>query len=154
MRTSSLKRNRKGVSPIIATLLLIVIAVAAAVVTYAFVSGFIGKTTSSATGTSGSMSMDSYAVGSAGAGTNNIVTMYMRNTGSTTLTIASAYVNGVAATVAAGTGGSLTITPGTVEPIVVTVPNAGLDFSATSETVQVVASGGTPFSASIVLGGS
>jgi len=33
----TLKLNRKGVSPIIATLLLIVIAVAAAVVTYSFV---------------------------------------------------------------------------------------------------------------------
>jgi flagellin-like protein len=36
------KSNHKGVSPIIATLLLIAIAVAAAVVTYAFITGFIG----------------------------------------------------------------------------------------------------------------
>jgi len=35
--------NMKGVSPIIATLLLIVIAVAGAVVTYAFVTNFIGS---------------------------------------------------------------------------------------------------------------
>jgi flagellin-like protein len=147
MRTISLKRNRKGVSPIIATLLLIVIAVAAAVVTYAFVSGFIGKTTSTATGTTDSMSLDSYSA------TATAVTMYMRNTGTTTLTIASAYVNGVNATFAPGAGGSLTIAPGTVEPIVVTAPGT-FNFSATSATVQLVASDGTPFSGSIVLGGS
>ena len=40
--------KRKGVSPVIATLLLIVIAVAAAVLTYVWVTGYIGRTTSTA----------------------------------------------------------------------------------------------------------
>jgi flagellin-like protein len=146
MRTSSLKRNRKGVSPIIATLLLIVIAVAAAVVTYAFVSGFIGKTTSTATGTTGSMSLDSYAVATGGGSVN----MYIRDTGTTALSITTAYVNGVNATIA---NGPVAINPGTVELVTVNAPT-NLTFSTTSETVQLVASDGTPFSASIVLGGS
>jgi flagellin-like protein len=40
--------KRRGVSPVIATLLLIVIAVAAAVLTYVWVTGYIGRTTSTA----------------------------------------------------------------------------------------------------------
>jgi len=54
-------KSKKGVSPIIATLLLIVIAVAAAVVTYSFVMGFIGTGTASQ-GQQGQLSMDSYNI--------------------------------------------------------------------------------------------
>jgi len=42
-----LKNNRRAVSPVIATLLLIAIAVAAAIIVYAFVTGLIGGLTSS-----------------------------------------------------------------------------------------------------------
>ncbi len=41
-----MKKSRKGVSPIIAVLLMIVIAVAAAIVVYSFVMGYIGSSAS------------------------------------------------------------------------------------------------------------
>jgi flagellin-like protein len=53
--------NKKGVSPIIATLLLIVIAVAAAVVTYSFVMGITGTTTGT-TIAQGQLTYDAYRV--------------------------------------------------------------------------------------------
>lgn len=65
-------RSRMGVSPIIATLLLIVIAVAGAVVTYAFVSGFMGSTPEAP---EASISVDSVT------GNDTHVMIYVRNSG-------------------------------------------------------------------------
>jgi len=84
-------RTDKGVSPIIATLLLIVIAVAAAVVTYTFVMGFLGSTSGN-TGPRGQLNYDSYS-GSPDVG--NLV-IYLRNTGIKSVTLDKVYVNGVA----------------------------------------------------------
>jgi len=82
----TLKLNRKGVSPIIATLLLIVIAVAAAAVTYTFVMGFMspGGTTTP----KGVLSVDSQSLSD-----NGTLTVYIRNSGST-VTISDVYKNG------------------------------------------------------------
>ncbi|MEM3703217.1 MAG: archaellin/type IV pilin N-terminal domain-containing protein [Candidatus Bathyarchaeia archaeon] len=44
MKTKTLSGSRKGISPILATLLLIVIAVAAIVVTYAWIMSYMGTT--------------------------------------------------------------------------------------------------------------
>ncbi len=81
----TLKLNRKGVSPIIATLLLIVIAVAAAAVTYTFVMGFMspGGTTTP----KGVLSIDDQNLA------NGNLTIYIRNSGSN-VTISDIYVNG------------------------------------------------------------
>jgi len=86
MRTFRLKQNKKGVSPIIATLLLIVIAVAAAVVVYAFVSGFIGQTTTT-THAQGTLEVQAISVNSTG------IYAYVQNTGSQTETFNAAYVD-------------------------------------------------------------
>jgi flagellin-like protein len=48
MHTRNLFKSRKAISPILATLLLIVIAVAAIVVTYAWIMTYMGSTTSQA----------------------------------------------------------------------------------------------------------
>jgi flagellin-like protein len=84
----TLKLNQKGVSPIIATLLLIVIAVAAAVVTYSFVMGFL--TPGGTTTPQGILSVDSYNFDS---GTDATLTAYIRNSGQT-VTCSAVYVNG------------------------------------------------------------
>jgi flagellin-like protein len=81
----TLKLNRKGVSPIIATLLLIVIAVAAAVVTYSFVMGFL--TPGGTTTPQGILALDTPATA-----TTTSITAYVRNTGSA-CTISSVYLN-------------------------------------------------------------
>jgi flagellin-like protein len=48
MKLQKLLKNRKAISPILATLLLVVIAVAAIVMTYAWITSYIGITTSQA----------------------------------------------------------------------------------------------------------
>ena len=57
MNTNNLLKQKKGISPIIATLLLILIAIAAGVIVYAYVVGFIGSSTSNSGGTTDTLSM-------------------------------------------------------------------------------------------------
>ncbi|MGF3498080.1 MAG: archaellin/type IV pilin N-terminal domain-containing protein [Candidatus Methanosuratincola sp.] len=84
-----LPKCKKGVSPIIATLLLIVIAVAAAVVTYSFVMGFIGTSTNPS-GQQGQLTYDAYTFDSS----TDELTVYIRNTGSKALTLSACYIGG------------------------------------------------------------
>jgi FlaG/FlaF family flagellin (archaellin) len=82
-------RSKKAFSAVIASLILMLLAVAAGVVVYAYVMGWIGGTTQNPTRT-GQMQFDSL---SAKAATNNIQ-MYIRNVGGTNLTISKIYVEG------------------------------------------------------------
>ncbi|MEM4214662.1 MAG: archaellin/type IV pilin N-terminal domain-containing protein [Candidatus Methanomethylicaceae archaeon] len=84
--------DRRGVSPIIATLLLIVIAVAAAVVTYTFVMGFVGTGTQTSTNVQGQLTYDSYSVNGT---SSSSITAYIRNTGGKAVVLNSVYVDGV-----------------------------------------------------------
>jgi flagellin-like protein len=78
-------RKEKAISPIIATLLLILIAIAAGVVVYAYVIGFVGSTT----GGSNSRGVLSIDLASATAASGK-VTVFVRNTGS----LAESFNNG------------------------------------------------------------
>lgn len=80
--------KRKGISPIIAVLLLILIAIAAGVMVYAFVAGWVGSATTTTTVAQGQLSID---VADANATAGNI-TVYVRNIGGVTVTIKSIYV--------------------------------------------------------------
>uniref|UniRef100_A0A7J3X8F5 Flagellar biosynthesis protein FlaG n=1 Tax=Thermofilum pendens TaxID=2269 RepID=A0A7J3X8F5_THEPE len=82
--------RRKAVSPVIATLLLIVIAVAAAVLTYIWVTGYMGTVAPRETPTQlqERIKIDAVEVNAA-AGT---VTIYVTNIGETATEIVSAYV--------------------------------------------------------------
>lgn len=82
MNTYRLLNQKKGISPIIATLLLILIAIAAGVIVYAYVVGFIGASTSNSGGTTNTLSVDQVAMSSKSA--NFPVTAYVRNEGPTT----------------------------------------------------------------------
>jgi len=106
-------KSKSGISPILATLLLVVIAVAAIVVTYAWVVTFMGSTTVQA-----GVILNKDAVNWQ---TNN-VTIYVRNTGVSDAEIDSVYIgtsyeNLVKRTAVYGpsaivprSGGSITIT--------------------------------------------
>jgi flagellin-like protein len=149
MKTISLRQNNKGVSPIIATLLLIVIAVAAAVVTYAFVTGFIGTATSNSL-QQGAMSID---YGNITSATNIIV--YIRNTGTKLEILSAVYVDNdpiPAATVLFGIPGAIapyTLAPdGAVVLVNITSASATWDNHAL-HIVKIVASDGTPFVCSL-----
>jgi len=81
-------RSKKGISPILATLLLIVIAVAAVIVTYAWVLTF----STTQTTTAGKMiKFDSAFINA----TSNIATVYVRNWGTEVVTIDKIYIDGI-----------------------------------------------------------
>jgi hypothetical protein len=84
-------RAKKAFSAIIASLILMLLAVAAGVVVYGYVMGWIGGTTQNPTRT-GQMQFDSL---SATAATNGSIQLYVRNTGGINLTVSSIYVGGV-----------------------------------------------------------
>jgi len=130
-------KAKKGISPILATLLLIVIAVAAVIVTYAWVMTF----TTTQTTTAGKMiKFDSAFINSA---TDN-ATIYVRNTGTEVVTIDKIYVDGVDYTsYAQGLQATLTTT-GTSSTATVTLNggDAGLNFaSGTTYKMKVTGPG-------------
>lgn len=122
-------RSRLGVSPIIATLLLIVIAVAGSVITYAFVSGFIG-------GASPEVPRATIAVDSIASNESHVL-IYVRNTGNALANVDRVYVE---------QGGSLVmsedvdaaIPPGMVQLVPIFKGALG---SATAYTFKVVCEG-------------
>ncbi|MEM4443789.1 MAG: archaellin/type IV pilin N-terminal domain-containing protein [Thermofilum sp.] len=80
--------RRKGISPVIATLLLIVIAVVAAVLTYIWVTGYMG--TLSPREVPGQL-RERIKIDAVSIGTSD-VTIYFSNIGESTVNIAGAYV--------------------------------------------------------------
>jgi len=102
----SLPMNKKGVSPIIATLLLIVIAVSAAVVTFAFVSGFISTSWGSVS-QHGVITYDSYVINA-----SDQAAIYLRNIGQVTLNISAMYFDSQPGTILTN---DIALVPGTVK---------------------------------------
>jgi flagellin-like protein len=83
--------NKKGVSPIIATLLLIVIAVAAAVVTYSFVMGIIGTSTTTNTGVQSRILIEAVTTNSTSS-PFNVTSVVVRNVGTARVNVTSVYL--------------------------------------------------------------
>jgi flagellin-like protein len=84
MRT--ILKSKKGISPILATLLLIVIAVAAVIVTYAWVMTFTASTTSQAGAVLGVENVRFYQQGS-----NDRIEIVLRNSGTADATVDTVY---------------------------------------------------------------
>ncbi|MCQ5336858.1 MAG: hypothetical protein NO475_01510 [Candidatus Methanomethylicia archaeon] len=102
--------NKKGVSPVIATLLLIVIAVAAAVVTYTFVMGFVGTSTASTPPiTTERIIVEAVEVNTTN---QNVTYVYVRNVGSATVNVTAIYLVRYDGVVVNSTNASATISPG------------------------------------------
>ncbi len=160
---------RKAVDPIIATLLLIAIAVAAGIIVYVYVNSLAGNLT----GTSGQqvsegLSMDTFNFNSLTA-----PTVAVRDTGGGSITLASVFVDGLpcqtgsqsctAVAVSAAAAGLCTPGAGTTLPdtcttgqyttISLTVP-ASYAVSGTSHLVRVVTSDGGTFTFSVIAGRS
>jgi len=83
-------RNMRGISPILATLLLIVIAVAAIIVTYAWITTYMGGATSHA-GVFLQKDAVSWGTTTFGGKTYNL-TIYIRNTGTSDAYIDRVYI--------------------------------------------------------------
>ena len=105
MLTRNMLKSRKAISPILATLLLIVIAVAAIVVTYAWVMTYMTSTTQQAgvtlspenvrfygTPTDTARNRTDFTIRNTGKTNTHIVTMYMGNTSGNLIDITS-YTN-------------------------------------------------------------
>jgi flagellin-like protein len=127
-------RTKKGISPILATLLLIVIAVAAVIVTYAWVLTF----TTTQTTTAGKMiKFDSAFINA----TSDQVTVYVRNWGTEQVTIDKIYVDGVDYTSHSSlASGSSTLAVEATATVTLNGTAAGLDFT-TGNTYKVKVTG-------------
>jgi len=91
-RIRKFRKNTRAISPVIATLLMIAIAVVASLVTYAWVMGYMNFTTEK---TGKAIQIQSVAYPSAGGQT---FTIYVQNVGDSDLTLSSVFINGAAAT--------------------------------------------------------
>ncbi len=161
-------RKRQGIDPIIATLLLVAIAVAAGIIVYVFVTGLAG----SLTGSGGQqvteqVSMDAYVYSPISGG----VAVYVRNTGTATITLDSSamFFDGLVATDSAavfpGTKCSALATPyqmsvGTVCYFSFTTSpppasnNANAATAGTSHSIKVVSKTGGTFVFNVIAGRS
>lgn len=145
MRMRKLFKNKYAFSAIVASLILMLLAVAAGVVVYAYVMGWIGGAQTSPVQT-GKVQFDS--ITAARSGNNGTITMYVRNLGSSDVTFSAAYVDGVAKTVAdsTGTGFTGTLPVQTVNALYITnqTLTVGRDY-----TVKLVFTDGTTLSQAV-----
>ena len=111
-------RNRRGLSPIVSVLLLILIAVAAAVVIYSWFSGAASKNPTNTPQLYERISIDAVKVNTS----NSSVTIYVRNIGSVTVNITSAYLMSAKnnSVICYNTAVYELISPGGVKPILLT----------------------------------
>jgi flagellin-like protein len=136
MIRSDLIKERKAISPIIATLLLILIAIAAGVIVYAYVIGFVGGTSNNqATGAS-NISIDSVS----GVAGSTAVTAYIRNIGPQSAIITAVYIVDTTGTPIAG---------GTY--IGTQLPSAGLTCTSITSATSMACSVAPSATASISL---
>jgi hypothetical protein len=93
IRIRRIFRSKTAFSAVIASLILMLIAVAAGVVVYAYVMGWIGNASQSSANT-GVMSIDSVTA----SVTNSQVKIYLRNSGGSDLVLDKFYIAGTAVT--------------------------------------------------------
>ena len=83
------KKHRSAISPIIATLLLILIAIAAGVIVYAYVIGFVGNSTNNSGNTTSIFNIENFCVSASTSCSGKAYSVSLRNVGSTTIAASS-----------------------------------------------------------------
>jgi flagellin-like protein len=137
--------NRKAVSPVIATLLMIAIAVAAAILVYVWSMGLIGGLqTGGGQQVREQIMMDEYTWTTAGA-----VTGIVRNVGNAKVEIAAVYVEGHSATF---TPNPSTMDPLSTSTLSITAISGFTPVSGVAYTLKIVTKTGGVFSYSITFG--
>jgi len=116
-----------GVSPVIATLLLILIAVAAAVLVYLWVTGYVGTATRAQPEMEERIKVEAVSV------SDTTVKCYVRNVGGVTATVAHAYIETRGVVITSSGEISSSIPPGSST----TIPISG-SLSSGIYTVRVV----------------
>jgi flagellin-like protein len=141
--------SSRGVSQVIAALLLIAIAVAAAILLYVFAIGLLGSlATSGGHQTKEQVIMEAYRFRTSGA-----LTISVRNVGSATVDMAGAdyFLNGVSATPDNGCSLTLTISGSCTTTLTVSTSNLS---SGAGYPLKIVTPDGGVFSYSVIYGGS
>jgi FlaG/FlaF family flagellin (archaellin) len=134
-KMKELLRAKRAFSPVIASLILMLLAVAAGVVVYAYVMGWIGGATKNPETQTGQMSLDSAKA----VASTNIITAYIRNIGGKSLTVNRAYVDDTNVT---SVTGALTFSPTVVTALTINATSPGLTVNYSYE-VKVVCTDGT-----------
>ncbi len=127
--------NRKGVSTYISVLLLIVVTIAGGVMIYGYTIGWFGRL--GGEGEMGILSIDEVSA----SGTTNLITAYVRNVGSSSVTLDAVYVEGALiadADVTVNTVAMTTATPIAEETIATVVIDAAALTSGTTYQVKLV----------------
>jgi len=143
LKIGKFRVSKKAVSPVIATLLMIAVAVAASVIVYVWSAGLLGTLM----GGGGAqvkeqLIVEAYSWPSPGT----TLTLYLRNTGSSAVTVQKVYVGGTPGTVS-----ETDIPVGTSTDVDVTAVSGVL---GTAYTVKIVTKTGGVFSFACIYGSS
>jgi hypothetical protein len=142
MNIKRLFRSKRAFSAVIASLILMLLAVAAGVVVYAYVMGWIGGATGQQAGKYGELSLDTATANS----TSDVITAYVRNIGGISATPDKAYVNDY--NVTSMTPSLVTIDPNAVATVTINATTPGLTKNITYE-VKIICSDGTTLTFSV-----
>ncbi len=142
MLLKRLLRKGEAFSAVIASLILMLLAVAAGVVVYAYVMGWIGGATGQEAGQYGELSLDTATANS----TSDVITAYVRNIGGISTTPDQAYVNDY--NVTSITSSLVTIDPNAVATVTINAATPGLTKNITYE-VKIICSDGTTVTFSV-----
>jgi len=143
MKIGKLRIRRKALSPVIATLLMVAIAVAAAIITYVWSMGLLGGLM----GTGGAQTKEQLILEAYDFKALSALQLTIRNVGSSSVTIAAIYLEGATAGVAAST-----VPIGSLAVYSFAVPGAVTVTSGASYVLKLVTATGGTFSFSVVAG--
>jgi flagellin-like protein len=144
MKIGRFKVSQRAVSPVIATLLMIAIAVAASIIVYVWSIGLLGGLM----GSGGSQTKEQLIMEAYNWVTSSTLTFTLRNVGSSTVTVAAIYLGGNSL-VSSGTG---TIAIGNFQSYSMS-PGSSYTSGA-SYTLKVVSTTGGVFAFSVINGSS
>jgi len=142
------KLNRKAISPVIATLLMIAIAVAASILVYVWSMGLVG----SLQGTGGQQTREQLIMEAYVATSSTSWSLNIRNVGPTKSEIAAVYIEGISASFS---GSATLLSPGSSVVLTVSVPAGSVTLTpGAAYTVKIVTKSGAVFSYSVIYGRS
>jgi flagellin-like protein len=129
--------HRKGISPIIATVILVLIAVAAGVMLWLWVSGFTSAMPAEQQALNERIRIDAVKV-EGGSDSNKNVTIYVRNIGKTDVAIGAAYILDTSNTIiASNTDTQTLISPGNVEEVTVSSVQLKSGYAYVAKVVTI-----------------
>jgi flagellin-like protein len=145
------RHKAKAISPIIATLLLILIAIAAGVVVYAYVIGFVGSTTGGSQGQNTQLSSDLVAI----KASTGVTTLVLKNVGGTSAVLGSGlYLKGGTLTTVVQQGWRVTLTSTSGAPTQITDIQVKQAADNSHVTIQITQASGTVTYTATVFGTS